>query len=465
LVLTSPKVIWWIFCTAAASLLPMLFLQYEGEEPFFTIFAQEMWANREFIVTTHFGTVYPRPGLFPWLIVALSNILGWANVLIAARLVAITATILTGLTLAWLVFRLFADRLLAVVAAAIFLSGDVLLYRGWLAYADPLFAFFTFGAMACLWVATNERRNDLLVLAALGLIGAFLAKVLTAYAFYGVLGLVLLWKHENRFFLIRPASLALHALAVAFPLVWTLKVVGGAYFDNVVLNVLKLPMHPPSSGEYIKHVLLFPLSTVGLLLPASALAAYGIVRSGKIRPNLAVSDIALWTACLNLIPYWLVPGSQRYLLPILPLFALPLAQIIVRSGEFVISLTAKVLMANIAVALIASMAAIPLYQRYVRGDYAELARMIMARTKNEPIYATDDTAVGSSLVANLNTLRAPRPPIVRPPSDFKSGYVLARDTDDVESRVYLTFSVGRNADGQRTRYLLCRGAACEGKQP
>jgi hypothetical protein len=122
-------------------------------------------------------------------------------------------------------------------------------------------------------------------------------------------------------------------------------------------------------------------------------------------------------------------------------------------------------MANIAVALIASMAVIPLYQRYVRGDYAELARMIITRTNNEPIYATDDTAVGSSLVANLNTLRAPRPPIVRPPPDFKSGYVLARDTDDVESRVYLTFSVGRNADGQRTRYLLCRGAACEDKQP
>ena len=69
--------------------------------------------------------------------------------------------------------------------------------RGWLAYADPLFAFFTFGAMACLWVATSERRVGLLALAALALVCAFLAKVLTAYVFYGVFGLVLLWRHRS----------------------------------------------------------------------------------------------------------------------------------------------------------------------------------------------------------------------------------------------------------------------------
>src|SRR5207249_1658856 len=167
----------------------------------FTISAQEMWANRQFLVMTHYGSVYPRPGLFPLLIAGVSNILGWSNVLIAARMIAISATILTGLTLAWLVLRIYGDRTLAALSAAIFLSGDVLLYRGWLAYADPLFALFTFGAMACLWVAVNERRAGLLALAAVGLMGAFLAKVLTAYVFYGVLGLVLLWRHGNRRFL------------------------------------------------------------------------------------------------------------------------------------------------------------------------------------------------------------------------------------------------------------------------
>ena len=49
----SPATIWKIFCLAAASFAPLLFLQYEGEEPFFTIIAQEMWVSRDFTHTTH----------------------------------------------------------------------------------------------------------------------------------------------------------------------------------------------------------------------------------------------------------------------------------------------------------------------------------------------------------------------------------------------------------------------------
>jgi hypothetical protein len=79
------RTLWVLLWAAAASLVLALFLQYEGEEPFSTISAQEMWANRQFLVTTHYGRVYPRPGLFPLLIAGVSNILGWSNVLIAAR--------------------------------------------------------------------------------------------------------------------------------------------------------------------------------------------------------------------------------------------------------------------------------------------------------------------------------------------------------------------------------------------
>src|SRR5436309_13564792 len=77
------RALWVLFWAAAASLVLALFLQYEGEEAFFTISAQEMWANRQFLVMTHYGSVYPRPGLFPLLIAGVSNILGWSNVLIA----------------------------------------------------------------------------------------------------------------------------------------------------------------------------------------------------------------------------------------------------------------------------------------------------------------------------------------------------------------------------------------------
>jgi hypothetical protein len=86
--------------------------------------------------------------------------------------------------------------------------------------------------------------------------------------------------------------------------------------------------------------------------------------------------------------------------------------------------------------------------------------MILVHVGEQPIYANDVTAVGLSLVANLNTMRPSRPPITSPPLNFSSGYVLAREVDPNVGDISLTFSVGRNADGKRTRYLLCRGPAC-----
>jgi 4-amino-4-deoxy-L-arabinose transferase-like glycosyltransferase len=458
----SPTTIWKIFWLAAASFTPMLFLQYEGEEPFFTIIAQEMWASRDFTHITHLGNEYPRPGLFPWLIIALTTGLGWENILIAARVIAVTSTILTGLTIAWLAIRISKDRLTAAFAAAIFLSGDVLLYRGWLAYSDPVFALFTFGAMACLWVATEERRNGLLVLAALALVGAFLSKVPTTYVFYGTLGLVLLWRHENRFFLFRPVSLAIHAAAIAFPLVWSYGIVGNSYFDAAIGNLLFTTLHPPSWGEYVTDFITFPFSVAMHLLPASALAIYAIYsRQFELSQRHRSIDIAIWTALLSLIPYWLSPyGSTRYLLPTFPFFALVMAHCIVRSEKSLSNVMARLLVANIAIGLIGSLVAIPLYQRYVRGNYAELARMILMHVGEQPIYANDVTAVGLSLVANLNTLRPSRSPITSPPPNFSSGYVLVHNLDPNLGEINLTISVGRNADGKRTRYLLCRGPAC-----
>ena len=130
------RFIWWIFWLGAASFLPLLFLQYVGEEAVYTILAQELRARKEFTVTTIYGLPYGRASAYAWLILALAGLLGADNILIAARLITATATVLMGqLTLAWLVPQAWSsDRLLAQhFPAAAFLSGDVLLYRGWLA--------------------------------------------------------------------------------------------------------------------------------------------------------------------------------------------------------------------------------------------------------------------------------------------------------------------------------------------
>jgi hypothetical protein len=87
------------------------------------------------------------------------------------------------------------------------------------------------------------------------------------------------------------------------------------------------------------------------LLPASALAIHAIYsRQFDLSQRNRSIDIAIWTALLNLIPYWLSPyGSTRYILPTFPFFALIMAYFIVRSGKLLSNGMARLLVANIAI--------------------------------------------------------------------------------------------------------------------
>ena len=281
----STATMWAIFWIGAGSFVPLLFLQYVGEEGVYAIATQEMHTTGDLLHPTLYGQPFGRPGLYCWLILPLIRVLGQQHVLIAARLIAISSTLLIGLTLAWLVCRIFNDRMLAAFAAATFLSGDVLLYRGWLAYVDPLFSFLTFGAMSALWVAIEERRRALLFFAVLGVIGSFLAKALTGYIFYGVFALVLVWRHGNRRFLFSPWSITLHGVAVAFPFVWS-AIVGDSVVWAMLDQVLYNAKHDSTfdAAEFAKLLVAFPFRTFLYLLPTSAVVLYGLL-SKEIAPS------------------------------------------------------------------------------------------------------------------------------------------------------------------------------------
>jgi 4-amino-4-deoxy-L-arabinose transferase-like glycosyltransferase len=466
----STRTMWTIFWIAAGSFVPLLFLQYVGEEGFYPIVAQEMWAKQDFIVATLYGENFGRAALFSWLILLVTGIIGKAQILIAARLIAVSSTLLIGLTLAWLVRKLFADRLLAALAAAVFLSGDVLLYRGWLAYADPLFSLCTFGAMACLWVATQERRRGLLVLAAFALAASFLAKVFTGYAFYGALGLVLLWRHPNRGFLLTPSSIAIHLAAVAFPLIWNYAIARDSIFGPMVAGTLFQikSTNVPNAASYAMLFVRYPFRTIWYLFPTSAIVIYCLawrkIPSAALRENSML--IAVFTVALNLVPYWLSPMSgTRYLMPIYPLFALIMAYVVLNSGKAIVELSARALIVTAGIAYVAAFLGFPLYEHYIRGSYDRAAQAIIARAGRFPIFANDFTSAGLSIVADLNTRRAPEPPVTTPPAGFASGFVLTAEPDAKIGRVAITFTLGRESNGTRTRYLLCRGDACAGEPP
>ncbi len=212
---------WVFYAVAAATFLPAIGFHYVGEEAIFPISSLEMWYHGEWVQQRFLGANLQHNPLFNWLIIALAGAAGWEHVLAVTRAITIAATVGTGLVLAWLCAALYRDAIFAAFAALVYITlADVFFYRGWLAYADTLFAFFLFSAMACLWVACVRRSAPLLALAVAALTCAFMTKALTAYAFYGGAALVLLANREHRSFLLSPASWAAHLAGVALPLAW-----------------------------------------------------------------------------------------------------------------------------------------------------------------------------------------------------------------------------------------------------
>jgi 4-amino-4-deoxy-L-arabinose transferase-like glycosyltransferase len=458
------KRLWWIYLAAAASLLITLPLPYVGEEAVYTITSLEMWASGEFFLPTLYGTLYPRPPLINWLIIPLAALLGWENALIASRFVTAAATVATGLALAWLTMNLTRNRTLAALAAAAFLSGDTLFYRGWLAYADSLFALCVFGAIACLWVAAERERPGLIWLGVLALTCGFLAKVQTAYLFYGVTAAVLFFaRREYRRVLLHPSSLAAHAAALTVLVLWHVGVTRSAQSSGTLTDIV-LKIQTADVVDYLNQLWWFPVETVLRFLPASGLAAYFWWRmrgaphpAATGLPAVAVpAGILAWVIALNYLPYWLGPKTHiRYIMPLYPLIALLLAHLIWRMGEARVRVAVLWLAAAVGLKYLLALEAFPAYQQKFRGDYAATAADILAKTWGHELYVTDVSAAGLSVAAHLDVLRLPAQPLKWPPQRWEDGYVLSYTLNRELGEVRYKYQLGRD-----DLYLLCRGAAC-----
>src|SRR5258706_13442278 len=207
--------------------------------------------------------------------------------LLASRLVTATATIVTGLVVAWLALNITRNRGFAAFAAVVYLSSHVLFYRSWLAYADPLFTLFVFGAIACLWVGVLRRQGMLLWLAVLLLTCGFLSKVQTAYLFYGVAFIVLCVDRDARRFLLGLNSIAAHAVALSAFLAWHAYFTHGAQSMSTVVDIT-LKLKSIDLGDYFNQLWAFPVETLLRLLPLSAVAIYFGWRSRHAKPSARI---------------------------------------------------------------------------------------------------------------------------------------------------------------------------------
>jgi 4-amino-4-deoxy-L-arabinose transferase-like glycosyltransferase len=458
---TGSRFIWTLYGLAALSFAITLGLPYIGEEGVYTNTAIEMSLRENFFVNTLYGTNYGRPPLLNWLIIALSELLGWERMLVASRLITAVATIATGLVLAWLVAVLTRDRRFAAFAALVYLTGDALMYHGWLAYADPLFAFFIFSAIACLWVAIVRRTTALLWIAMAAISCAALTKAPTAYVFYLGALFVFCWQREVRAFLLRPGAIIPHVAIVVLFVAWHRWLTGGVQM-RTELDIVLAKLGETDVGAYLNQLWQFPLETALRFLPASGLAVWFWLRrnGAPLQATGFPFAVCAWIALLNYLPYWLGPGTAaRYVMPLYPLCAALIADWLWQQPEARRRLVIFWLIATIAFKYVLGLWAFPVYQHSFRGDYSAVAADIGSLTRGFPLYATDVSATGLSVAAHINTRRYPAKPLQWPPAKWDSGFVIAYTQDPALGQVFKKYRLGGD-----DLYLLCRGAACGEKR-
>jgi len=424
----NQKLLMVLFALAACSLLTTLFLQYVGEEGAFTISSIEMWFHHNYLSPTTYGAPYGRPPLYNWCVIPIANLVGWPHMLVASRLVTWSATLLTALALAGLAHHLFKQKTLSIFCGLAYFSFDILARRGWLAYADPLFTLFIFCSIAGLIIAVNTHHYRWLVLALISLSAAFLTKALTAYVFYGGFLAVIFYYHNERRFLLHPWSLLLHLFAFGFPLLWYQTIAPGAEGHHMVNDILH-KLQSQNWLSYFLEVLTRPGELFLRLLPLSIIALTALFKQQAfIHPSqdkLILKIIALATL-LNYLPYWFSPHSHiRYIQPLYPFASLLIAYVIWHAKPVYLKVSIYSLALLITLRFFAGWFWFPYYEKTYRGHYLEIAQKINAKVGHAaPLYVANPTAVGLSVVANLDILRLPKPPIITAPSQ-PSGYTIA----------------------------------------
>ncbi len=449
-------VIYWLL--ASLSFFSTLFLPHMGEEAVYSLGAMEMLQHKQYFVHTLLNYPYGRPPLYIWLISAVTKLIGWQQVLIAARLVVALTTILTSYLLFLFTRRIFKNSLLALLTVAIYLSGDLLFRRGYLAYADPLFSLFIFISIACLWLALDTKRYNFLIYAILAATAAFLTKALTIYIFYAVTALVMLWRHPNGKWLLTPYSIFLHILGLALPIIWLMSI--NPADQGMLSDILLTATTPATLGQHINHILLQPLRFISLFAPLSVVAIYlAITRQiNYIALSKHIMIMLVLLVFVNYLPYWFaIKGKDpRYIQPLYPFVAIIIANLIFAANKQGLKLSCYWLLLTLVLKLITGCWAGYYYQDHYRSNYKTLAINILNTIKHYPIYSNDVEFTGLSTAAELDIQRGAKIPTIGfLPQQIPNAYLLSVSDNHPGFKLFKHYRLKRT-----DVYLLCKGKAC-----
>lgn len=306
----------------------------ELEEPRRALVALELGLRGELVVPTTNGVPYLRkPPLFSWVLLGLMRLTGSASEAIL-RLPTVASFLIIGLLLLVVAGRRLG-REAGLRSAAVFLTFGNLLFYGTLHADIDLFLTLVVLLQALAVFALEQQERPLALFTASYLLAAlaFLTKGFPALAFQALTLAGWLtarrrwrWLFSARhlaglgvFSLVAGGYLALYARTADV----------GAY---VVRMLLDSGERTPASGRYgagaaLLHLATFPLELVDVALPWSLFAGFLLhpAARARIRAQPLLRFCVVFLA-VNLVPYWLSPGTRpRYLFPFLPFAAVLLA--------------------------------------------------------------------------------------------------------------------------------------------
>jgi len=391
----------WLTCLAAVlMLLPLPMMQYIGEESYYTLGAYEMFQTHQWWHQSVFGLFWPKTPLFNWLIIAFAQLTGWAHLEVAARLVSVFSSWGAAAVAGLMARRLYPQHANAGwLAALIYLSmGEVSFWYGWLGYADATFGFFIFAAIAALWSALEREHLGWFVVSLVLISLAFLTKNISAYALYGLAGLVLLWRLRRWAMLRRPLFLLCGLLSLTVPWGYQHILIHGGANATVAIDDALRNFHGYPVWAYLKHWLLFPAEFVFRALPVSLFLIWLWVKRQRFSMGDPLATL-MWMIGACFMPFWLsAGGTPRYLMPLYGLVALLLTGLALQLDRRRLAAMVRFIIVVMILKVPYSLAVLPYLKQWRPGhDLKSVAEDILQRTHGETVRTRSDIASGLSV--------------------------------------------------------------------
>jgi len=436
-----------IFFAALFMFLPLPIMQYVGEESYYTLGAYEMFVRGIWWHQSLFGHDIPKTPLFPWMIIAVSNVIGWEHLDIAPRIVSVFSSWGAAFITFKMARRLYPQHAHAGwIAALIYLTmGEVSFWYGWLGYADTTFAFFIFAAIACLWVAIEDQRPAFCFLSCVMISLAFMSKNISCYAILGIASLVLLHRHHRWHLLKHPVFVLSALLALSVPWLYQHYIIHSASNATMAVGHALDNFRGYGFLAYLKHWFTYPALFFARAFPVTILLLWFYWRQRQ-RSRMDANLVTLiWLLTATMTPFWLsAGGTPRYLIPFYGLLALLLSGLVLQLDAKKTTTVFKVMVLIIILKVPYSLAVLPYIKDWrPERDIVAVVDDIMQTTNGKILRTRNDVSTGLSIAAYIDS-RIPNDQFIR----WYNGK---------EKKVYILSKVKDSKFGKIIKYYHLRG--------